>query len=181
MHLPRPQKFLIVLAALLCAATLAFSQADGPAAEANGEANENGNGNGYTGTWSLVVGPSRLLWELEAEEYEFYAYQAGSVRIGSRGELSAEDDELTFLAQEITDDGESWREVEVSEEEATATFAYSVEDEVLNLAVPGRPQFSTDYEAGEGEPVEKENGDEENADAPAEGEEETEEGALDIQ
>ena len=169
MHLPRPQMFLIVLMAFLCAASLAFGQqepanqeADGrtPEAEAEAEpqaeADENGNGNenGYTGTWSLVIGPSRLLWELEAEEYEFYAYQSGTVRIGSRGELSAEENELTFLAQETTTDGESWREVEVSEEQATATFAYSVEDEVLSLAVPGRPQFATEYEAGEGEPLE---------------------------
>lgn len=191
MHLPRPQMFLIVFMVFLCAASLAFGQQEpvnqeadglGPEAEAETEAeaaeNGNGNGNGYTGTWSLVIGPSRLLWELEAEEYEFYAYQAGTVRIGSRGELSAEDNELTFFAQETTTDGESWREVEVSEEDATATFAYSVENEVLSLAVPGRPQFATEYEAGEGEPAELQKGENGTGD---EAEDEAEAGALDIQ
>ena len=96
------------------------------AEDAQGEA-ENGD-QGYTGTWSLVIGPSRLLWEIEADSYEFYAYQAGTVRIGSRGEVSVEDQVITFLARETTDDGEEWREVELPEEEATASFAYTVEE-----------------------------------------------------
>jgi hypothetical protein len=82
----------------------------------------------YTGTWSLVIGPSRLLWEIEADSYEFYAYQAGTVRIGSRGEITVEDDVITFLARETTEDGEEWREVELPEEDASASFAYSVEE-----------------------------------------------------
>jgi hypothetical protein len=85
----------------------------------------------YTGTWSLVIGPSRLLWEIEADSYEFYAYQAGTVRIGSRGEISVEDDVITFLARETTEDGEEWREVELPEEDASASFAYSVEERRL--------------------------------------------------
>lgn len=154
---------------------------------------EPGNGEqGYAGTWSLVIGPSRLLWEIEADSYEFYAYQAGTVRIGSRGEITVEDDVITFLARETTDDGEEWREVELPEEDASASFAYSVEERrvmadaepdadgeegdvadagavgdaelLLRLAIPGRPQFYTDYRAGSGEElVEEEAADEETA------------------
>jgi hypothetical protein len=88
---------------------------------------ENGGGE-YTGTWSLVIGPSRLVWQLDAESYEFYAYQAGAIRIGSRGEISAEEGQITFIAREVTEDGETWREVELPEEEASTTFAYAVEE-----------------------------------------------------
>lgn len=82
----------------------------------------------YTGTWSLVIGPSRLVWELEADTYEFYAYQAGTVRIGSRGDITVEDDRITFIARETTEDGEQWTEVELPEEQAQTSFAYSVNE-----------------------------------------------------
>jgi hypothetical protein len=134
----------------------------------------------YTGTWSLVIGPSRLVWELDADTYQFYAYQAGTVRIGSRGDIIIEDDRITFIARETTEDGEQWTEVDLPEEQAQTSFAYSVtevrifskKDEamggdaemaadeadavveqqlVLRLAIPGRPQFFTDYREGSGE------------------------------
>jgi hypothetical protein len=98
----------------------------------------------YTGTWSLVIGLSRLLWEIEADNYEFYAYQAGTVRIGSRGEISVEDDVITFLARETTEDGEEWREVELPEEDASASFAYSVEER----RVAADAEEGADAEAG---------------------------------
>jgi hypothetical protein len=139
---------------LLTVAAVAFGQEvesdqQTDAEQANGE-------NGYAGTWSLVIGPSRLVWQLEAESYEFYAYQAGTVRIGSRGELTEEEGRLRFLPEEITNDGETWREIELPEEEAAASFAFTVEEETLRLALPGRPQFYTDYQAGSGEPPEGE-------------------------
>jgi len=174
---------ILVFAAL---ATVAFAQEN-----ANGE----GEDQNFTGTWSLVIGPSRLVWELEADSYTFYAYQAGAVRIGSRGDLETEDDQITFTAREITDEGTSWREVELPDDQASTSFTYSVEQQrvfgaagddgaggpgengaeagnggeaeaaggengeaeevaVLRLAIPGRPQFFTDYRAGAGEPVE---------------------------
>ncbi len=101
----------------------------------------------YTGTWSLVIGPSRLLWEIEADSYEFYAYQAGTVRIGSRGEISVEDDVITFLARETTEDGEEWREVELPEEEASASFAYSVEER--RVAADAEEDADADAEEGD--------------------------------
>jgi hypothetical protein len=189
-HRNIPAKLLIALLMVLLVPLAAGAQelpGDGADEAAAGE-------QGYTGTWSLVIGPSRLVWELQADSYLFYAYQAGAVRIGSRGDLTAEDGQLVFRAREITEDGETWREVELPEEEATATFAYSVrtvqvrveeqppegpaeeqaeepagaeegapeeteEQQVLRLALPGRPQFHTDYQAGAGEPVEPEGSD----------------------
>lgn len=88
---------------------------------------ENGE-QGYTGTWSLVIGPSRLVWELDADTYEFYAYQAGTVRIGSRGDISVEEDRITFIARETSEDGEQWTEVELPEEQARTSFVYSVNE-----------------------------------------------------
>lgn len=142
--------------------------ADAEAADA-GEAAELEEGGDYAGTWSLVIGPSRLLWELEEESYEFYAYQAGSVRLGSRGEIRTDEAEITFVPLEITEDGEEWRDVELSEEDAEAVFTYAVGEDFLRLSIPGRPQFFTDYETGEGEPVEGED-DEDTADEAEEGE-----------
>ncbi len=121
-HFRFSRLFTVLLLIMSLATVVSGQQAE----DARGEP-ENGE-QGYTGTWSLVIGPSRLFWEIEADSYEFYAYQAGTVRIGSRGEITVEDDVITFLARETTEDGEEWREVELAEEDASASFAYSVEE-----------------------------------------------------
>ncbi|MFP4374438.1 MAG: hypothetical protein ACLFPO_08905 [Spirochaetaceae bacterium] len=161
----RPSRLFTILILIMSLATVVSGQQ----AEDAQDDPEDG-GRGYTGTWSLVIGPSRLVWELEADSYEFYAYQAETIRIGSRGELSVEEDVITFLSRETTDDGEEWEEVELPEEEASRSFAYSVEERrgtddengdvelLLRLAVEGRPQFFTDYREGAGEPQEGDNG-----------------------
>ncbi|NBF40740.1 MAG: hypothetical protein GVY14_10025 [Spirochaetes bacterium] len=124
-HFRLSRLFTVLLLIMSLATVVSGQQAeDAQADPENGEQS-------YTGTWSLVIGPSRLLWEIEADSYEFYAYQAGTVRIGSRGEISVEDDVITFLARETTEDGEEWREVELPEEDASASFAYSVEERRL--------------------------------------------------
>ena len=94
----RPSRLAIVLLLFVSVAMVATGQQAGDA-----QAETDNGGQGYTGTWSLVIGPSRLVWNIEADSYEFYAYQAGTVRIGSRGDVSVEDDQITFRAREITD------------------------------------------------------------------------------
>ena len=137
-HFRLSRLFTVLLLIMSLATVVSGQQAeDAQADPENGEQS-------YTGTWSLVIGPSRLLWEIEADNYEFYAYQAGTVRIGSRGEISVEDDVITFLARETTDDGEEWREVELPEEDASASFAYSVEER----RVAADAEEGADAEAG---------------------------------
>lgn len=100
----------------------------------------------YTGEWTLPQGPLRLEWNLEAAQYEFYVYEGETVRIGSRGTLEVEGRNLTFTAEEITEDGESWEPVRIEGDgEASRTFHATVEEQSLLLASPDFTQFYVQY------------------------------------
>jgi hypothetical protein len=99
----------------------------------------------YQGEWRLPLGPIRLQWNLQAEQYEFYVYQGESVRIGSRGTIAQDGNRLTFTAQEITQDGEQWNPIQLTDEEASQTFYAIVQDDILRMADPRYTQFYNEY------------------------------------
>ncbi len=103
----------------------------------------------YVGIWSARFGPVTLEWILQDEQYEFYAYQEQSIRIGSRGSLTVENGRITFVSEETTGDGEEWSEVDLPEEERSTTFALILEEEALRLAQTERAQFYVEYRSRE--------------------------------
>lgn len=104
---------------------------------------------GYTGVWSATFGPVTLEWILEEGQYEFYAYQERSIRIGSRGSLTVEDNQITFVSEETTTDGSEWTEVDAPEEERQATFGFSRTEDAIRLAQTDRSQFYVEYRTRE--------------------------------
>ena len=103
----------------------------------------------YTGVWAARFGPVTLEWVLAQDSYEFYAYQDRSIRIASRGSLTVEDGQVSFVSEETSEDGESWSDVELPEEERTSSFALLFANEAIRLAQPERSQFFVEYRSAE--------------------------------
>lgn len=154
----RPVISYVAVMVVLCTVPLAAQQAQDPA-DAGAQTEEQAaagdqpdpeaqsiEADQYTGVWTLPQGPLRLEWNLEADQYEFYVYEGESVRIGSRGPLEVDGRELTFTAEEITEDGDEWQPVQVEDESRTSrTFHATVQDQSLLLASPEATQFYIQY------------------------------------
>ncbi|MFW5728111.1 MAG: hypothetical protein ACOCYC_00175 [bacterium] len=138
--------FALVLAAV---SSLVAAQDAGPADAGPAEAVEAGDATTYTGIWSARFGPVTLEWILEEEQYEFYAYQEQSIRVGSRGSITVDDGEITFVSEETTTDGEEWNEVDLPEEERSAAFGLILQEDALRLAEAERSQFYVEYRSRE--------------------------------
>ncbi|NBC28994.1 MAG: hypothetical protein GVY29_03265 [Spirochaetes bacterium] len=131
---------LTVILALCFLPIALFAQETAPEEEAD---------DGYTGVWSATFGPVTLEWILEEEQYEFYAYQDRSIRIGSRGSLRVENTQITFISEETTTDGSEWTEVDLPEEERQAIFGFSRTEDAIRLAQTDRSQFYVEYRTRE--------------------------------
>lgn len=103
----------------------------------------------YSGVWAARFGPVTLEWVLAQDSYEFYAYQDRSIRIASRGTLSVDEGIVTFVSEETSEDGESWSELELPEEERSSSFALLFADEAIRLAQADRLQFFVEYRSAE--------------------------------
>jgi hypothetical protein len=137
---------LLMFSVLVFSAIIGNAQEQDETNQADGEQGEEQT---YQGIWSARFGPVTLEWILEEDDYEFYAYQEQSVRIGSRGAIQVENGLITFVSEETTTDGSSWSEIDAPEEERRAQFGLLLTDEAIRLAQPERRQFYVEYRSRE--------------------------------
>ncbi len=106
----------------------------------------NQNGLDYAGTWERVQGEVRWEWNIEGGTYTFTYHREEAFRIGSRGILERDEDGLLQVtAEQISEDGEDWVDIDTEPEDRTRAYGLAVTETRMRMSKPEYPQFMVEY------------------------------------
>lgn len=106
----------------------------------------NQNGLEYAGTWERIQGEVRWEWNIEGGTYTFTYHREEAFRIGSRGVLELDEDGLLQVtAEEISEDGEAWANIDLDPEDRTRSYGLQVTETRMRMSKPEYPQFMAEY------------------------------------
>ncbi len=107
---------------------------------------DNQNGLEYAGTWERVQGELRWEWNIEGGAYTFTYHREDAFRIGSRGVLELDEDGLLQVtAEEISENGEDWDDIDMEPEDRTRAYGLEVTETRMRMSQPEYPQFMVEY------------------------------------
>ncbi len=106
----------------------------------------NQNGVDFAGTWERVQGEVRWEWNIEGGTYTFTYHREEAFRIGSRGVLELDEEGLLQVtAEEISEDGEAWSNIDMEPEDRTRAYGLEVTETRMRMSKPDYPQFMVEY------------------------------------
>ncbi|TVR88012.1 MAG: hypothetical protein EA428_12350 [Spirochaetaceae bacterium] len=106
----------------------------------------NQNGLDFAGTWERVQGEVRWEWNIEGATYTFTYHREEAFRIGSRGVLELDEEGLLQVtAEEISEDGEDWSNIDMEPEDRTRAYGLEVTQTRMRMSKPDYPQFMVEY------------------------------------